>query len=159
MYQSSFMWLFSSNVESLYLLKAQPRICWLSTIITQRTLLWVLRDKTSVLAWRPKLTVFSFFFFPHSMKIIEGSGAAEMSNENWTSTSYSYQTLLSRFRRSFCDSMAFKIPASKLDFTSTWQQEWVNMCMNIALYLHEFKMAANAVESDCPSLIVWSAIP
>ena len=31
--------------------------------------------------------------------------------------------------------------------------------MNIALYLHEFKMAATAVESDCPSPIVYQPYP
>ena len=31
--------------------------------------------------------------------------------------------------------------------------------MNITLYLHEFKMAATAVESDCPSPIVYQPYP
>ena len=44
--------------------------------------------------------------------------------------------------------------AGKLDFAFTWQRELVNTCMNIALYLPEFKMAANGVENDCPPPIV-----
>ena len=107
--------------------RRQPRNCWLSTIIKQQT---------------------SFESF------LEVSRAAEMSYGNWTFTSYSYSKLLLPFRRSLCDFMALKILASKQDFASTWQREWVNSCMTIALYLHEFKMAANAVENDCPPPIV-----
>ena len=62
-------------------------------------------------------------FFLISFSALDKIEAAEMSDGNLTTTSYSYITLLLRFRHSFCDSTAFKIPVGKLDFDSTWQRE------------------------------------